>query len=94
MTLNRRRAAAWLWILWAFVVWNVVFDRVIIEAGREYVRTANAAAKGGGAYARIEDTMRPARSRALWVATSSAGVILIVGFLAIRPTSRARPRRT
>ena len=25
------------WIVWAVVVWNVVFDRVLVEAGREYV---------------------------------------------------------
>jgi hypothetical protein len=91
MAFDRRRVAVWLCVLWAFVVWNVVFDRVIIEAGREYVRTADAAARGAGPYARIEDTMRPARSRALWLATLSAGVILVAGFLAISTT---RPRRT
>ena len=84
MSVDRRRAARWLWILFAFVVWNVVFDRVIIEAGREYVRVADAAAKGSGPYARIDDTMRPAQSRALWLATASAGVILIAGLGALR----------
>ena len=99
-TFNRRRTATWLWILWAFIVWNVVFDRVIIEAGREYVRIADAAARGNGPYAKLDDTMRPARSRALWLATASAGVILVVGFLAVRaagrsgpPTSEEHPRR-
>ena len=92
MTLDRRRAAAWLWIIWAFVAWNLVFDLVIIEAGREYVRVARAAGTGSGPYAKIEDTMRPARSRALWLATASAGVILIAGFAAI--ISTGRPRKT
>ena len=90
-TLNSRRTAGWLWILWAFVVWNVVFDRVVIDAGREYVRVADAAARGNSPYAKIDDTMRPARSRALWLATASAGVILVVGFAVISTT---RPRRT
>jgi 4-amino-4-deoxy-L-arabinose transferase-like glycosyltransferase len=101
VTLNRRRTAAWLWILWAFVVWNLVFDLVIVEAGREYVRVARAAAAAGGAYAKIEDTMQPARSRALWLATASAGVILVVGLFGVRraglsgpPISTTRPRRT
>ena len=80
LTPNHRRAAVWLWIVFAFVVWNVVFDRVIVDAGREYVRVADAAAKGSGAYAKIDDTMRPARSRALLLATASAGVILGIGF--------------
>ena len=101
MTLDRRRVAAWLWIVWAFVAWNLVFDLVIIEAGREYVRVARAAEARSGPYALIEDTMRPARSRALWLATASAGVILVVGFLGLRraglsgpPISTTRPRRT
>jgi hypothetical protein len=89
---NRRRAAVWLWLLFALVVWNVVFDRVIVDAGREYVRVADAAAKGSGAYARIDDTMRPARSRALLLATASAGVIVIAGCVAI--ISAGRPRKT
>jgi hypothetical protein len=88
VSLNRPRLAAWLWVAWAFVVWNLVFDRVIIEAGREYVRIALAAADRGGPYAKIDDTMRPARSRALWLATASAGVILVVGFVAIRRANR------
>ena len=94
MTVNRRRAAAWLWIIWAFVVWNLVFDLVIIEAGREYVRVARAAANGSGPYARIDDTMRPARSRALWLATASAGAILVVGFAALRRAGTDRTGQT
>jgi hypothetical protein len=33
--------------------------------------------------------MRPARSRALWLATASAGGILVLGFVAIRRANRA-----
>ena len=88
MTINRPRLAAWLWVAWALVVWNLVFDRVIIEAGRDYIRVAAAASAGGGPYAKIEDTMQPARSRALWLASSSAGAILVVGFVAIRRARR------
>ena len=83
MTVNKRRVAAWLWVVWAFVVWNVVFDRAIVVAGRDYLKVARAAEKNG-AFARIDDTMRPAQSRALWLATASAGVILVVGFVALR----------
>ena len=96
--MTRSRAAAWLWILWAFVVWNVVFDRVIVDAGRDYVDAAYAAAKTGGPYQQIDEAMRPARSRALVLATASAGVILVVGFLGLRragrPTSEVHPRKT
>jgi hypothetical protein len=92
VNINRPRLAAWLWVVWAFVVWNLVFDRVIIEAGRDYVRLAAVASQGSGPYARIEDTMRPARSRALWLATASAGLILVVGFAALRRANRPNRR--
>ena len=88
MIVPRRRAAVWLWIAFAFLVWNAVFDQVIIEAGRHYVEIATASGEANGPYLKIEDTMRPARSRALWLATASAGVILVVGFLGLRRASR------
>ena len=81
---TRRRIVVWLWVALAFVVWNVVFDQVIIDAGRHYIDIATASADSNGPYLNIDDTMRPARSRALWLATGSAGAILVVGFLALR----------
>src|SRR6185295_16015730 len=32
VTISRKRVALWLWMIWAVVVWNVVFDRVIVVA--------------------------------------------------------------
>jgi len=88
---KRRRFAVWLWVLFAFVVWNVVFDRLIINATRDYVDAANAAAKTSAPPQKIDAAMRPAKSRAMWLAKGSAGVILLVGVAVI---SAARPRRT
>jgi hypothetical protein len=94
---NRKRLAVGLWIVWAVVVWNVVFDRVLVEAGREYVRTAMAAA-GHGPYARIDDAMRPAVPRAVALASAAAGVIAAVGLVVFRragrPTSAGPLRKT
>ena len=96
--MNRKKLAVGLWIVWAVVVWNVVFDRVLVEAGREYVRTAMAAAAGHGPYARIEDAMRPAVPRAVALACAAAGVIAAVGLVvfrrAARPTSAGPLRKT
>jgi hypothetical protein len=77
------RIAAALWIVWAIVVWNVVFDHVIVVAGREYISAAAAAARAG-TYARMDDWMRPAIARGLWIATAASATILVVGFAAIR----------
>jgi hypothetical protein len=85
---NRKKLAVGLWIVWALVVWNVVFDRVLVEAGREYVGTAMAAAAGHGPYARIDDAMRPAVPRAVALASAAAGVIAVVGLVAFRRAGR------
>src|ERR1700740_3189213 len=81
------RIAKALWIVWAFVVWNVVFDHVIVVVGREYRKAAVIAARGTGPYARMDDWMRPAIAHGLWLATAASAAILLVGFAAIRRAS-------
>jgi ABC-type Fe3+ transport system permease subunit len=92
MVIDRQRLAMVLWIVWAAIVWNVVFDRVLVVAGREYVRSAWAAAGGSGPYARIDDRMRPAVSRAFWAASAAAGVIVAIGCAAVRLAARTPQR--
>ena len=77
-----------LWIVLAVVVWNVVFDRVLVNAGREYVRSAMAAANGSGPYARIDERMRPALVRALGTASAAASIVVLVGLVGIRVAMR------
>ena len=78
------RIALTLWIAWAIAVWNVVFDYVIVQAGREYLSAAIPAARAAGPYARMDDWMGPAITRGVWLATAAAAAILLVGFAAIR----------
>lgn len=78
------RLATALWILWAVILWNVVFDHVIVLAGRDYVAAALLAANGSGPYARIDDWMRPAAARAFWAATAAAVAVLVVLFVGLR----------
>src|SRR5437763_1881582 len=75
MATRTARLALGLWMIWAVIVWNVVFDHVIVVAGREYVRAAVVAATNGSPYAREDDWMRPALPRAFWSATTAAGAI-------------------
>lgn len=90
--MSTRRIARALWIAWALIVWNVVFDRVIVVAGRTYLVAAEAA-RAGAPYAHVDDWMRPAVVRALVIATSAAGIILIVGFTALRKASTTEDKR-
>ena len=83
------RLATALWITWAVVVWNVVFDHVIVVAGRQYLNAADLAAQGSGAYARIDDWMRPAVTGALWTATAAGAAVLVIGLVSVRLAARA-----
>lgn len=78
------RIAVGLWIAWAVIVWNVVFDHVIVVAGRSYISAAVRAAAGPGPYARMDDWMRPAITRAFWTASGAAGVLLVILIVILR----------
>ena len=88
---SRIRLAVFLWLLFAFVVWNVVFDRILVIEGREYVYAAAVAASKPAPYVLASPWMRAARSRALWTATAAAAGVLTIGFagiaIAARPNS-------
>ena len=76
---SRLGVALALWIVLALVVWNVVFDRVLVVAGRQYVYAATRSARDSGQYLRVDDWMRPAERRALWMASGAAVLILTIG---------------
>ena len=101
----RRRVAAWrqprtsarlaraLWIAWAVIVWNVVFDHEIVVAGRDYIAAARAAAGAAGPFANMDEWMRPAVTRGFWMATAAGAAVLLTGFAAVSLSSRsAAPR--
>jgi len=77
-----------LWIVLAFVVWNVVFDRVLVLAGRQYVYAATRAARGSGPYLLVDDWMRPAVTRATRMASGAAALILTIGVVACAVAAR------
>jgi hypothetical protein len=85
--LNGRRIAQVLWVAWAVVVWNVVFDLIVVRAGRAYINAA-IAVRGNGPYPRADDWMGAAVTSGFWIATAAASAILLVGFVAIRAASR------
>ena len=101
----RRRVARWrqpraaariaraLWIAWAVIVWNVVFDHVIVVAGRSYIAAAACAAAGpAGPFAKMDNWMRPAVSRGFWIATASGAAVLLAGLGAVHRAARDQSR--
>lgn len=73
--------AATLWVVLAFTIWNVIFDRVLVLAGRRYVAAATASAQHG-VYLKIDDAMRPAIRRGVWLATASTLPVAVFGVAA------------
>ena len=88
MPVASARLARVLWIALAVVVWNVIFDRVIVVAGREMVAAAGRAAPNGP-FPNIDDYMRPAVTRGFWIATVSGSVILLAGLAFVSRAKRA-----
>src|SRR4051794_36617987 len=82
------RIARVLWTAWAIVVWNVVFDHVIVVAGRSYIVAALYAAAVPGPFANMDSWMRPAVTRAFWIATASGSVVLLAGLAGVRHAAR------
>jgi hypothetical protein len=89
------RLARALWVAWAVIVWNVVFDRVMVVAGRDYVAAAyRAAAEPSARPPSMDDWMQPAAARGVWLASAAAAAIVLVGFASIRFAAREAGRPT
>jgi len=87
------RIARVLWVAFAVIVWNVIFDRVIVVAGRSYVlAAARAAAVPAVAFANMDDWMRPAVTRGFWIATVAGSVVIVAGLFAINRALQDEPR--
>ena len=84
------RLARALWIIWAVVVWNVVFDQVIVRAGRDYLVAAGRASTTHGPRPNMDAYMRPAAERGVRIATAAGAVILFTGLAAVRAAAHRR----
>ena len=86
------RLARLLWIALAVVVWNVIFDRVIVVSGRQVVADAGRAVPNGP-FPNIDDYMRPAVTRGFWIATASGGAVLFAGLAFVSRAGRRPAER-
>lgn len=92
-------AAVVLWLTFAFLVWNVIFDRILVLAGRRYSHDALVQFRGTGTYLRIDEVMRPAAAYGVRVASLTAiviavGAMVLIRGAAKRDAQRATARRT
>jgi hypothetical protein len=82
------RLARALWIAWAVIVWNVVFDQVIVRAGRDYLVAAGRAATLHAVPPSMDVYMRPAVGRGVRIASAAGVLILFTGLASVRAAAR------
>jgi hypothetical protein len=91
---SRRRAAGVAWTALVVVVWNVVFDAVVIQSGRDYLTLQALHQQGRGVAVSIPGVMRPGIVRGFWLATLVAGSVAALGALLWWVASRQRGVRS
>jgi hypothetical protein len=79
----RVRLAAALWVVLAGIVWNVIFDRVMVLAGRRYVYDAAASARLAGRYVPIDGAMPQAVTYGVRLASGVSIAIAALGLAAV-----------
>jgi hypothetical protein len=89
-----RRAAYLAWIVCAAVVWNVVFDAIVIQSGRDYLTLQALRQQGRGPAVTIHGVMDAGVARAAREATRSGGAVGAAGMLAVWLVSRLQSRRS
>lgn len=90
--IRQAKTAAILWVVFAVVVWNVVFDRVLVLEGRRYVHAAATAATAHQPYVLAGPWMRAAQARGIKLATSVAAPIALFGLLGVAVAAKRRSR--
>jgi hypothetical protein len=89
-----RRAAMLAWAACAVVVWNVVFDAIVIQSGRDYLTRQALHQQGRGAAVTIRGVMDPGVARAARTASAAAAAVGAAGLLATWLAARQRPGRS
>ena len=84
----QRRFVIALWLAFAFVTWNVVFDRRIADAAHRFTRDQVMRYQQGVPVVPIELGFSPELGPAALHASVYAGVVLLCGAVVIR---RSRP---
>jgi hypothetical protein len=78
------RLAVGLWLVLGVVLWNVVFDRVIVSAGRDYLHRQAQAQQHKGPKVTIAEVMEPAAVHGVLVASLWSLLVTAVGLAAVR----------
>jgi hypothetical protein len=73
------RTALLVWAAFAFVIWNVVFDRRVYEASVSFTQQQIQTFQAGQPVSPIDAAFRPQVRRAAWEASAWGGSVLATG---------------
>jgi hypothetical protein len=76
-----KKTALVLWIAFAFVTWNVVFDRHVYVAAVRFTQQQIARHQRGEQVSSIEEAFTPELGRAALRASAWGGAVLVVGIV-------------
>ena len=77
--MKHRRRAVLLWLSFAFVTWNVVFDRGVANAALEFTREQIVRHQNGAPVVSIDAGFRPRVGHAALTASLYSGLVLACG---------------
>jgi hypothetical protein len=81
---TRQRVAVGLWLVLVALLWNGIYDLVLVRGVKEYLFRAALAAAGRGPQMPIAQVMDVAVYEAVWIATFWASAVLLAGLVTIR----------
>ena len=88
-----RRITLIVWAAFAFVTWNVVFDRQVYLAAVEFTQQQVERYERGEAVSSIDAAFSPRVGQAAWQASAWGGAVLAVGVALATLAGRDRSRR-
>jgi hypothetical protein len=86
----KRRTVVILWLVFAFVTWNVVFDREVTVASLAFTREQVVRYRQGQPVSSIDEAFSPHVRAAALEASGWAGAILVIGAAVLLLTPRAK----
>jgi hypothetical protein len=81
---RRDRILVIVWIVLAVVLWNAIFEMLIVQGVKQYLFRAAMHDAGRAPFVAIADVMNAAIYRATWVATMWTSIVLLAGMLTMR----------
>jgi hypothetical protein len=80
-----------LWIVLGVLLWNAIFEMLVVRGVKEYLFRAALFDAGRGPQIPMAAVMDPAIDNATWVATLWTSIVLLAAFLTIRVLQPAAP---